>query len=98
MVALANLPARPSLNFDDFLAALGIFFLVVIATFPVVLPFALLQDVGVAKSASRVIALVMLFLAGLGLGRYAGYGSWKVGVMMAALGTAVVAAVSALGG
>ena len=47
---------------------------------------------------SRAIALAMLFLGGLALGRYAGYGSWKAGLMMTALGTVVVAAVMALGG
>jgi len=41
---------------------------------------------------------VMLFLGGLALGRYAGYGTWKVGFMMAGLGTLVVMAVMALGG
>ena len=40
----------------------------------------------------------MLFLGGLALGRYAGYGSWKVGFLMAGLGTALVMAVIALGG
>jgi hypothetical protein len=40
----------------------------------------------------------MLFFGGLALGRYAGYGSWKVGFMMAGLGAALVAAVILLGG
>ena len=41
---------------------------------------------------------MMLFLGGLALGRYAGYGSWKTGVLMAGLGVLLVAAVIALGG
>jgi hypothetical protein len=40
----------------------------------------------------------MLFLGGLALGRYAGYGGWKVGFMMAGLGAVLVAAIVALGG
>ena len=32
------------------------------------------------------------------LGRYAGYGSWKVGFMMVGVGTALVIAINALGG
>jgi hypothetical protein len=44
------------------------------------------------------VALAMLFFGGMALGRYAGYGSWKVGLMMAGLGTALIAAVMALGG
>jgi len=75
-----------------------VFILVVLATFPVVLPFALMQDVGMAKNVSRAIALVMLFLGGLGLGRYAGYGSWKAGLLMAGLGTLLVGAIKVLGG
>lgn len=98
MQAMTNVPARPTLQAKDLQAALGIFLIVVASTFPVVLPFALIQDVGAAKLVSRVVALAMLFVAGVALGRYAGYGSWKVGLMMMALGTAVIAAVMALGG
>jgi VIT1/CCC1 family predicted Fe2+/Mn2+ transporter len=83
---------------DDLLASVAIFLIVVASTFPVVLPFALIQDVGTAKNLSRAIALGMLFFGGLALGRFAGYGSWKVGFMMAGLGTALVLAINALGG
>jgi VIT1/CCC1 family predicted Fe2+/Mn2+ transporter len=98
VVALTNLPARPRLQRDDFLAALGVFLIVVASTFPVALPFVFLKDAATALFVSRAIAVTMLFLGGLALGRYAGYGSWKTGVMMAGLGLAVVAAVIALGG
>lgn len=98
VLALAHVPDRPRLELRDGLAALGIFLIVVASTFPVVLPFAVLQDVGIAKTASRAIALLMLFGGGLALGHHAGYGSWKVGLMMAGLGAALVAAVMALGG
>jgi hypothetical protein len=98
ILALTDVPERPRLKADDFLAAFAVFLLVVASTFPVVLPFVFIQDVGNAMTLSRAIALAMLFLGGLALGRYAGYGSWKAGLMMAALGTVVVAAVMALGG
>jgi hypothetical protein len=98
IVALTALPARPRLNRDDLVAALAIFLIVVASTFPVVLPFLFIQDVGTAKNTSRAIALAMLFCGGLALGRYAGYGSWKVGLMMAGLGTVLVVAINALGG
>ena len=51
-----------------------------------------------AKALSRAVALAMLFIGGLALGRFAGYGSWKAGALMAGLGTALVAAIRALGG
>lgn len=98
IVALSSVPARPTLLRDDLLAALAIFLIVVAATFPVVLPFVLIQDVGAAKNVSRAIALAMLFFGGLAIGRHAGYGTWKVGFMMVGLGTALVIAINALGG
>ncbi len=98
ILALTALPVRPRLNRNDYLSALAIFAIVVAATFPVVLPFAMFDDVGMAKNVSRACALAMLFGGGLALGRYAGYGSWKVGLMMAGLGTALVVAINALGG
>jgi hypothetical protein len=98
IVALPEVPARASLERGDLVAALAIFLLVVLATFPVVLPFALMHDVGAAKNASRVIAIAMLFLGGFALGRYAGYGSWRAGFVMTALGVLLVGAIMALGG
>ena len=92
------MPARPTLCWNDLLAAVGIFLIVVASTFPVVLPFAVIHDVATAKFASRAIALAMLFFGGLALGRFAGYGSWKAGLLMAGLGTALVTAIRALGG
>jgi hypothetical protein len=98
IVALPEPAARAKLNGGDLLAALAIFVVVVVSTFPVVLPFALMHDVAAAKNASRAIALVMLFLAGFALGRYAGYGAWRAGVVMAVLGVLLVGAIKALGG
>jgi len=98
LLALTDLPARPRLQRDDLLAALGVFLIVVASTFPVALPFVFIADPATALFVSRVIAVAMLFMAGLALGRYAGYGSWKTGVTMAILGMVVVAAVVALGG
>jgi len=98
IVALPAVPERPRLRGDDLLAALGIFLIVVASTFPVVLPFLLIEDVGAAKNVSRFIALAMLFFGGLALGRYAGYGSLRAGFLMAGLGTVLVIAINALGG
>jgi hypothetical protein len=98
LVALPLAPEKPHLRGDDLLAALGIFLIVVAATFPVVLPFVFIGDVGTAKMVSRGVALAMLFFGGLALGRHAGYGGWKAGLIMAALGTVLVAAIMALGG
>ena len=98
IAALPTVPERPRLEASDLLAALGVLLIVILSTFPVVLPFLMLDDIAWAKGVSRAVALAMLFLGGLALGRHAGYGSWKVGLMMVGVGTVVVAAVMALGG
>jgi len=98
IVALPAVPERPTLTWGDVGAGLAVFTLVVLSTFPVVIPFALMDDVGLAKNVSRGIALVMLFLGGLGFGRYAGYRSWRMGFIMAGLGTLLVGAIKVLGG
>lgn len=98
VLALASVPARPKLQWEDYLAALVIFAIVVASTFPVVVPFLIFDDVGLAKNVSRIIALAMLFFGGLALGRHAGYGSLKAGFTMAGLGAVLVGAVRALGG
>jgi quinol-cytochrome oxidoreductase complex cytochrome b subunit len=73
--------------------------LVVLATFPVVLPFLLTTNVTLAMRVSRTITLGMLFLAGMKLGHYAGYAKpSRTGLMMALLGASLIAAVMALGG
>jgi VIT1/CCC1 family predicted Fe2+/Mn2+ transporter len=98
LVALPAVPERPTLHRGDLLAALSVFLIVVASTFPVALPFVFLEDADIALFVSRTIALGMMFLGGLALGRYAGYGSWKTGILMVALGTGVVVVVVALGG
>ena len=90
---------RRTLESRDFLEAFGIFLLVVIATFPVALPFLMLSDTRLAMQISRVISVSMLFILGFALGRYAGYlKPLHTGLAMAALGIALIAMVKALGG
>jgi VIT1/CCC1 family predicted Fe2+/Mn2+ transporter len=90
---------RRTLESRDYLEAFGIFLLVVIATFPVALPFLILRSAWLAMLVSRVIAISMLFILGFALGRYAGYRHPQhTGLAMAALGVVLIAAVIALGG
>jgi hypothetical protein len=90
---------RRTLEPRDFLEAFGIFLLVVIATFPVALPFLVMSDARLAMQVSRVVAVGMLFILGFTLGRYAGYlKPVYTGLAMAALGVALIAMVKALGG
>jgi VIT1/CCC1 family predicted Fe2+/Mn2+ transporter len=90
---------RPLLLGRDFLYALGIFLVVVIATFPVVVPFLLFDNLARAMAVSQAVTLVMLFFTGVMLGRHAGYPKpVRTGIAMAAFGALLIAAVKALGG
>ena len=94
-----EVPVRATLGLDDYLAALGIFLLVVLATFPVAAPFLLIHDAALAMEISRLVTLVMLFLAGLALGRYAGHAHpLRTGLVAMLFGATLIAAVKALGG
>lgn len=89
---------RPALGPEDFLAAAGIFLLVVLATFPVALPFLVFSEVSTALLVSRVLTILMLFGAGIALGRHAGFGGWIAGLVMTLVGIALTMAIIALGG
>ena len=91
--------AQGGLERDDYVAALGVFLLVVLATFPVVVPFLLIRDAALAMRIAQLVAVAMLFVAGFALGRHAGHARPLVtGAAMALLGVALIAAVKALGG
>ncbi|MGE8166343.1 hypothetical protein ACQKRQ_40135 [Paraburkholderia sp. NPDC080076] len=98
LAAVTALPHRPRLVRNDFIGAVGIFLIVVFSTFPVALPFILFRDVPTALIVSRALTLAMLFASGVALGRHAGYGGWKTGCAMVALGIALTMAIIALGG
>ncbi len=90
-------PARPGIERRDLAAAFAIFLLVVASTFPVVLPFVFIDEVGLAMRVSNAVAAALLFVGGLGLGRYAGTGTLRTGLWMLALGVALIAIIIALG-
>jgi hypothetical protein len=98
LAALPEVPARARLGRDDFVGAFGVFLLVVLSTFPVVVPFMFFSEMALAMRVSNAIALVMLFIGGHQLGRYAGGVAWKTGLSMAAVGGVLVAIIMALGG
>ena len=94
-----EVPQSEGLRGEDYLAAGGVFLLVVAATFPVVVPFLVTRDARLAMEASRIVSLAMLFIAGFALGRQAGHPHpLRTGLVMMLLGAALVLAVMALGG
>ena len=91
-------PPRARLHKDDWLGALGVFLLVFLSTFPVVIPFIVMNNGVRALRVSNAIAIVMLFLTGYAYGRMTGWHPWLVGISMVVLGSALVALTMALGG
>jgi len=78
--------------------AVIVFFLVVLSTFPLVVPFMMFDEPARALLFSRLVALAMLFLAGATLARYSSGNPWLNGLTMAAIGAVLMGAIMALGG
>jgi hypothetical protein len=91
-------PTRPRLTKSDWLAACGVFLIVFLSTFPVVIPFTVIRDPRLALHVSNGVAVVMLFLAGNQFGRYAGHRPWRMGLAMVAVSGVLVGVTLALGG
>jgi VIT1/CCC1 family predicted Fe2+/Mn2+ transporter len=89
---------RPQLTGRDWLGALSVCVLVILATFPVVVPFVVLENAQLALRISNAIAVVLLFLCGFDFARYAGLRPWATGLVMVAVGAALVGIAIALGG
>jgi hypothetical protein len=91
-------PRRARLGKDDWRGALGVFLLVFLSTFPVVIPFIVMSDAVRALRVSNAIAVVLLFLAGYTFGRLTGRRPVWVGGAMVVLGSILVGITIALGG
>ena len=89
---------RARLGRDDWRGALGVFLLVFVSTFPVVIPFIFMRSAGPALRVSNVIAIVMLFLTGYAFERLTGRRPLSVGISMVVLGSVLVGLTIALGG
>ena len=98
LMQLPEPPDRAYLGKDEWLGAVGVFVLVFVSTFPVVIPFMVVRNVGPAMRISNAIAIVMLFLTGYAFGRMTGHHPWLVGIGMVVVGSIVVGMTIALGG
>ena len=98
---LRRLPAPtdwPRLTAENWRGALGVFLLVFLSTFPVVVPFVFMQDPRLALRVSNVVAITMLFGAGCLLAGYAGMRRIRTGLTMVGIGAVLVALTIVLGG
>ena len=86
------------LNFRSFRDAFEVFLLVALSTFPIVLPFILIDEPVKALRASNIMGLITLFISGYLLGKYAGGKPWHFAISMSMIGALLIAAIIALGG
>ena len=98
LLALPNPPARAALDRSAWRGAAGVFILVVVTTFPVVVPFLVADNARVALRISNAIAVAMLFLTGYAFARLTGRQPWLVGALMVVIGVTLVGITMALGG
>ena len=89
---------RPRLSGRDWLGALGVCILVILSTFPVVIPFLIFDNAQMALRISNAVAVVSLFFCGVIFARYAGLRPWPTGLTMVVVGAALVGIAMALGG
>jgi hypothetical protein len=88
----------PRLERADWIGALGVFLVVFVSMFPMVIPFIFISEGLLATRVSNGIALVLLFIAGYSFGRFANYSPWQAGLSMVIFGVSVVAIAIILGG
>lgn len=91
-------PALAHLDRRDLFGGLGVFLLVFLCTFPVVIPFLFMHNAVPALRVSNTIAIGMLFLTGFAFGRLSGHRPWLFGISMIFLGMILVGLTIALGG
>jgi VIT1/CCC1 family predicted Fe2+/Mn2+ transporter len=72
--------------------------LVFLSTLPPILPFLFLTDIQLALRISNAIAIAMLFGCGYAFAQHTGLGPWRSGLVMVAIGCAMVGIAIALGG
>jgi VIT1/CCC1 family predicted Fe2+/Mn2+ transporter len=71
--------AEVRLTGRDYLGAAGVFLLVFVSTFPVVLPFMFVDDLRLAMRLSSAIAIAIVFRCGYLVGRHAELAPWRSG-------------------
>jgi VIT1/CCC1 family predicted Fe2+/Mn2+ transporter len=98
---LTNIPntsVEVRVKLRDIKEAIAIFFLIFISTFPVVIPFVLIDDTQIALRVSNLVAIVMMFFCGWQVAGYVGYNKWKMSIALVLIGITLVAVTIALGG
>lgn len=98
LAALPELSPRESVTKEALLGGVGVFLLVFLSTFPVVIPFLVVKNLSLALPISNGVALVLLFLTGFFYGRTTESGAWRAGFFTLAIGGVLTIIALVLGG
>lgn len=98
LVKLEDVPKSMLINWTDVRTAFMIMLLVFTCTFPVAIPFIFINHTALALRLSNGIALVILFVGGYSVGKYAGFRPIVSGLAILLLGVILVGITMALGG
>lgn len=91
-------PEPPRLYVGDFLGAVAVGLMVIVATLPVLIPFLILSEPTIAARTSNLIGLGMLYCLGYWWGRVVDVNPIRVGAGLTAVGIILVLVTIALGG
>jgi len=91
-------PDLPRLRRADVLGGVAVTLVIVLATFPIVVPYLVVANPNVAVRVSHLIALTLLFLLGAWWGRVVGGRPLRIASGLTLLGTTLVLITIALGG
>ena len=83
---------------EDIFGGIAAALVVVIATVPVVLPFAVMSNPLYALRTASAVALILLFLSGCWWGKKVGVSAWRTGTTLTIFGVVLVIITIALGG
>lgn len=89
---------RTGVRSEDWLAALGVFWLVVFASFPAALPFYFIDEPWLAMRVSNAILIALFFVIGYKWAGYTTVNPWRAATVMTLFGIVMVLAAIALGG
>jgi hypothetical protein len=98
---LAILPEpnrRLRLTMQDIKKAAALFWIMVVSTLPIVLPFVFVKDTIIALRVSNAVAIVMMFLCGWSVAKYVGFSKWAMSLAMVLIGAILVSITIVLGG
>lgn len=91
-------PEAAKVTREDLLGGLAVGIVIVLATFPIVVPFLVFENPGVAVRVSNLVALAQLFLLGAWWGRMVGAGSLRIAGGLTLVGIVLVLVTILLGG